>query len=76
MKEDWVPIKLPPPEVEEKLGNWFASRRGDVGFCLLCGSPIKSEADFIPNTNTHSCAQGLAFEAKMRREQRSRCNGK
>lgn len=63
MKEDWVPIELPEnfDEILEKMSN---SREPRVGWCFLCGGPIRREDDFIPNTNTHNCDAGRKFEAE------------
>lgn len=76
MKDDWVQFEFPPPEIEEQLAEWFASRHGDVGFCLLCGNTIPTEDDMIPDTNTHNCPEGRALEARIRRERRPRCAGR
>ena len=32
-----------------------------VGWCLLCNAPIRSEADLIPESNTHNCEEGRAL---------------
>jgi hypothetical protein len=67
--EEWVRLEPIPPEIEEKLGEWFASERESIGFCFLCGNPILTEGDLIPETNTHNCAEGSLFEEykKIRR---------
>jgi hypothetical protein len=70
VKDDWVPLEFPSPEIEEQLAEWFASRRGDVGFCFLCGRTIPTEDDMIPDTNTHNCPEGRALEARIQREGR------
>ena len=57
-----------PPEIAEKLDQWFASERNSIGFCCLCGNPIQTENDFIPYTYTHNCEEGRLFEEKKHRE--------
>jgi hypothetical protein len=57
---DWVSLQM-PPNLMETIEAFLAYEKPKVGWCLLCGSPIESEADFIPNTNTHSCPEGLRF---------------
>jgi hypothetical protein len=56
-----------PPEIEEKLDQWFASERTSIGFCCLCGKPIPTESDFIPFTYTHDCVAGRLFEEQSHR---------
>ena len=62
MKDDWVPVQIPDnfDEMLEAFANYSEER---IGWCLLCNSPIRSEADLISNTNTHDCEAGRAFEA-------------
>ena len=57
-----------PPEIAEKLDQWFASDRNSIGFCCLCGNTIPTENDFIPGTYTHNCEEGRLFEEKKHRE--------
>jgi hypothetical protein len=57
-----------PPEIAEKLDQWFASDRNSIGFCCLCGNTIPTENDFIPGTYTHNCEDGRLFEEKKHRE--------
>jgi hypothetical protein len=57
-----------PPEIGEKFDEWAASERNSIGFCLLCGNPIPTEGDFIPDTYTHNCAEGRLFEEQKHRE--------
>lgn len=61
MNDDWVPIKR-PANLEEMLETMLNSSEERVGGCLLCNSAIRTEADFIPETNTHNCAAGRALE--------------
>jgi len=80
MKEDWVPIQW-PENLDEMLEDMNRSRESRVGWCLLCNSPIRSEDDFIPNTNTHNCEAGRLHEAKHAgaapaAPQRPRCSGR
>jgi hypothetical protein len=70
LNEDWVRLKPIPPEIEEKLSEWFASDRESIGFCCLCGHSIRTEADFIEGTNTHNCEEGRAFRVKVSRGKR------
>jgi hypothetical protein len=70
LNEDWVRLKPIPPEIEEKLSEWFASDRESIGFCCLCGHSIRTEADFIKGRNTHDCEEGRAFEDKIRKGKR------
>jgi hypothetical protein len=58
MNDDWVRVQF-RREWIEMLDSWLEERDDNVGLCLLCGSSIRSEADFIPDTNTHGCAEGL-----------------
>jgi hypothetical protein len=55
-----VPLQV-PPNLIETIEAYLAYDKPKVGWCLLCGSPIESEADFISNTNTHNCPEGLRF---------------
>ena len=57
-----VPIEC-PARVEEMLRNFFAHQGEVVGWCLLCNSPLRTEDDFIPETNTHNCERGRAIHA-------------
>lgn len=58
--EDWRPLNV-PPNLIETIDAYLANDKPKVGWCLLCNSPIESEDDFIPQTNTHNCAEGLCF---------------
>jgi hypothetical protein len=65
MKEDWVPIQV--PDNFEAMIEDMSSYVGDkVGWCLLCNCPIRTASDMIPDTNTHNCEQGRAFEQSIR----------
>jgi|NGEPerStandDraft_6_1074524.scaffolds.fasta_scaffold354488_2 hypothetical protein len=64
MKEDWVPVQF--PENLEDMFETMESYTGEkVGWCLLCNSPIHTEADMIAGTNTHDCPQGRELEAQI-----------
>jgi hypothetical protein len=63
MEENQVPIQF-PNDFEEKLEAMFNSTGERIGWCLLCNSAIKTEADLIPGTNIHACEAGWALEAK------------
>lgn len=67
MNDDWVPIQ-PPGNLDEMLDDMLNSAEPRVGWCLLCNGPIRSEDDFISNTNTHNCEAGRAFEVKIATE--------
>jgi hypothetical protein len=68
LNEDWVRLKPIPPEIDQKLGEWFSSERNSIGFCCLCGNTIPTENDFIPGTYTHNCEEGRLFEEKKHKE--------
>lgn len=64
--EGWGRLEPIAPAIEEKLSEWFNSDRESLGFCCLCGHSIRTEADFITGRSTHNCAEGRAFEDKIR----------
>jgi len=39
-----VRLKPIPPEIDQKLGEWFSSESDSIGFCFLCGNAIPTEA--------------------------------
>ena len=51
---NWVPLQV-PPNLEETLAAYATYDGPKVGWCLLCNAPIRSEAEFIPGTNTRNC---------------------
>lgn len=61
MDDDWVQLQW-REEYAEMLNSWLEGKGDSVGLCLLCGSPIRSLADFIPGTNTHNCPEGIRLE--------------
>jgi hypothetical protein len=63
MKEGWVPVEW-PENLDQMLEDMARSDELRVGWCLVCNSPIRSEDDFILNSNTHNCEAGRLFEAK------------
>lgn len=65
MDDNWVPLQN-TPNLEETLDDYAAYDGPKVGWCLLCNSPIQSDADFIPQTNTHNCAQGRRLHEQGR----------
>jgi hypothetical protein len=67
LNEDWVHLKPIPPEIDQKLVEWFSSESDSIGFCFLCGHSIQTEGDLIPDTNTHNCVEGQLFEEETRR---------
>jgi hypothetical protein len=40
--------------IAEMIDNWKSCPDEDVGWCLLCDGPIRSENDIMPNSNTHN----------------------
>ena len=67
MKEDWVPIQV-PDNLEEMFEAMTSCEGEMVGWCLLCNSPIHTEANLIPGTNSHDCEQGRAMDAEIRKQ--------
>lgn len=59
-EKDWVPLHV-PPNMMEAIEAYLEYDKPKVGWCLLCNSPIDSEDDFISETDTHNCAEGLRF---------------
>jgi hypothetical protein len=64
MNDKMVPIQFPPNSLD-MLEAWTTSDEPNVGWCLLCNRPIESESDLIPETNTHDCPEGRAFEKRQ-----------
>jgi hypothetical protein len=64
-KKKMVPIQF-PANLEEMLENWESCANENVGWCLLCDGPIRTEQDLIENTNTHNCPEGLRLESRLR----------
>ena len=64
VNDDWVPIQA-PDNLEEMLAAFVNDQEEKVGWCLLCNSAIRTENDMIPNTNTHDCEKGRAFDATI-----------
>ena len=62
LDDDWVRIEF-PPNLMDMMEAWRTSTEPSIGWCLLCNRPIKCEDDLIPETNTHDCQEGRAFEA-------------
>jgi hypothetical protein len=65
MKKKMVPIQF-PPNIMEMLDNWASCAEENVGWCLLCDGPIRSEKDMIQNSNTHNCLEGLRLELRRK----------
>jgi hypothetical protein len=57
---DWIPLQV-TPNLTKKIEAYLACDKPKIGWCLLCNSPIESEVDFIPETNTHNCPEGIRF---------------
>jgi hypothetical protein len=55
-----------PENLWEMLENWEDCSEENVGWCLLCDRPIRSETDMIPETNFHSCPEGIRFNRSVR----------
>ena len=66
-EEGWQQIQI-PDNLEEMYAKWRTDPEPSIGWCLLCDSPIRSEADLIPGTSSHNCPQGLALDAKIRQQ--------
>lgn len=62
---DWVPIQA-PPNLDEMFLKWIESDEPNIGICLRCGDLISTEADLIPGTAFHNCADGRALEQDSR----------
>jgi hypothetical protein len=62
MNDDRIPIQF-PRNLEEMLDRWTSSEAENIGWCLLCDSPIRTESDLIPGTDTHNCARGQELES-------------
>jgi hypothetical protein len=55
-----------PEDTIEIVEKWASSMERGVGVCLLCGSVIHTEAEFIPGTSTHDCPVGRSLEQSER----------
>lgn len=66
--EDWVPIEA-PPNLDEMLQKWMDSPEHNIGWCLLCDSPIHDESHLIPGTSSHNCAAGRKLEEHIQSTQ-------
>ena len=65
VEDGWVPIKV-PDNLEEMFQAWKDSSEPNIGWCLMCNNPIRTENDLIPGTNSHNCAEGRALDGKIR----------
>ena len=61
----WVPIQA-PPNLAEMFQHWSECKEPNVGWCLMCDSPIRSADDLIPGTSSHNCETGRALDEKIR----------
>ena len=68
---DWVPIQA-SPNLEQMYQNWIDCDEPNIGWCLMCNSPIRSADDLIPGTSSHNCEAGRALEERIRGEAESR----
>jgi hypothetical protein len=58
-------VKIQFPEnIIEIVEEWASSIEPGVGVCLLCGSVIHTEEEFIPGTSTHDCSAGRALSSQ------------
>lgn len=67
--DDWVPIQA-PPNLEQMYQSWIECEEPNVGWCLLCDSPIRSADDLIPGTNAHNCDAGRSLDEKIHAAER------
>lgn len=65
VEDHWQRIQV-PDNLDEMFEHWQNDPEPNIGWCLMCDSPIRSEADLIPGTSSHNCSQGLALDAKAR----------
>ncbi len=65
IEDGWQPIQV-PDNFDEMVSAWVDSAEPNIGWCLLCDSPIRTEDDLIPGTSTHNCPEGRSLEEKMR----------
>jgi hypothetical protein len=64
-----------PDNLEEMFHAWADAREPNIGWCLLCNGPIRTEDDLIPGTNSHNCEEGRALEAKIAATESSKEGG-
>ena len=64
VNEGSVPIQF-PVNLEEMLDAWIESSEPNIGWCLMCNSPIRSQEELFPGTGIHDCDGGRALEAKI-----------
>ena len=67
VEDGFVPVQI-PDNLEEMFESWAADPEPSIGLCLMCGQPIRSEADMIPGTSSHNCAEGMAFHEKIMKQ--------
>lgn len=72
MEDGFVPLKIPDAEM---LQDWADNKEPCIGFCFMCGHIIPTVDDLIPGTSSHNCAEGLAFDARIRNERGGRPAG-
>jgi hypothetical protein len=51
-----------PGDIIEIVEEWTNSMERGVGVCLLCGSVIHTEADFIADSSVHNCPAGRSLK--------------
>lgn len=61
MNKKMVRVRF-PENIAEMLDNWTSCAEENVGGCLLCDGPIRSENEIMPTGNTHNCTEGLRLE--------------
>lgn len=53
-----------PANIGDMLARWASSSESNIGWCLLCDSPIRDEDDLLPGTHTHDCETGRVLDAR------------
>lgn len=54
-----------PDNVDQMLEAWSDDPQPSIGFCFLCGHPIRTRQELIHETSTHDCPEGEALEASI-----------
>ena len=69
--DEWVPIRC-PENLDDMIETMASFTEEKVAWCLLCNQPIRTQADFVPNTHTHNCEAGRKLEKSIARATRER----
>jgi hypothetical protein len=67
MKDDWIPLNC-PGNLEEMLDAFVSNREQKVGWCLLCNSPIHTEADFISTSSARHSRVNASTTTRLNNE--------